>query len=177
MLIPRNLNGEVRGLSSLVEVRCFWVFWTSLGFNNEIPLTSPASGRTQKFQMPIKKWKYERWGWAGKYQQVDSTSVSRVTLRDAAVTCSCQQVALCSNQSGVWIEGRMDGWMEVNSQTFSGFEYSCLAKSTEGLDRPLCACVCVLRGSKSLLRMFAKTQRGTREGGKRRGKNENKEER
>lgn len=35
----------------------------------------------------------------------------------------------------------------------------------------------MLRGSKSLLRMFAKTQRGTREGGKRRGKNENEEER
>lgn len=40
----------------------------------------------------------------------------------------------------------MDGWMEVNSQTFSGFEYSCLAKSTEGPDRPLCACVCVFVG-------------------------------
>ena len=44
----------------------------------------------------------------------------------------------------------------------------------------MCVCVCVLtsaadrRGSKSLLRMFAKTQRGREE--KRRGKNENKGE-
>ena len=82
---------------------------------------------------------------------------------------------------------------EVNSQMFSGFEYSCLAKSTRDWTGHcvhvcvcvfvrvcVCVCVCVLtsaadrRGSKSLLRMFAKTQRGREE--KRRGKNENKGE-
>lgn len=70
----------------------------------------------------------------------------------------------------------MDGWMEVNSQTFSGFEYSCLAKSTEGLDRPLCACVCVFVGEyvcvkrkQVLVTYVCKNTARAREGGKRRG--------